>query len=74
MAPVRRRVVLSPWVVLIRSEPGMAERLLTEHADDGHGRCRVCSSGAQTGRYRWPCATYLFAAEAAGLSRAATSE
>jgi hypothetical protein len=47
---------VNPLVVLIRSQPGMAERLLAEHADDGSGRCRVCSAGALTGRYRFPCA------------------
>jgi hypothetical protein len=51
-------------VVLIRSQPGMAQRLLAEHADDGHSRCRVCSEGAQAGRYSWPCAIAL-AADAA---------
>ncbi len=46
---------VDPLVALIRSQPGMAERLLAEHADDGRGRCRVCSAGGQTGRFRWPC-------------------
>jgi hypothetical protein len=46
---------VDPLVELIRSEPGMAERLLGAHADDGTGRCRVCSTGAQAGRVRWPC-------------------
>lgn len=50
-------------VALIAAEPGMAERLLAEHADDGTGRCRVCSAGAQTGRYRHPCAIRLAADE-----------
>lgn len=54
----------SPLVALIRSQPGMAERLLAEHADDGSGRCRVCSSGAMTGHYRWPCTIGLCATEA----------
>jgi hypothetical protein len=45
-----------PLVVLIVSQTGMAERLLTEHAEDSWGRCRACSTGAQTGHYRWPCA------------------
>lgn len=39
-----------PWVTWIRSQPGLAERLLAEHIDDGTGRCRVCSAGGQTGR------------------------
>jgi hypothetical protein len=67
--PSRRTCTVSkamtdPLVVLIRSQPGMAERLLVEHADDGSGRCRVCTAGAQTLRYRWPCSTQLAAAEA----------
>ena len=55
---------VSPLVVLIRSQPGMAERLLSEHVDDGSGRCRVCSTGGQTGRYRWPCALHRYAEQA----------
>jgi hypothetical protein len=54
----------NPLVVLIRSQPGMAQRLLTEHVDDGSGRCRVCSTGGQTGRYRWPCALHRYAEQA----------
>jgi hypothetical protein len=57
--------VVNPLVVLIRSEPGMAERLLVEHADDGSGRCRVCTAGSQTGRLTWPCQTQMAAAAAA---------
>ena len=56
--------VLDALVVLIWSQPGMAERLLVEHADDGSGRCRICSSGAQTGRYRWPCTIHRCASRA----------
>jgi len=60
-----------PLVVLIRSQPGMAERLLAEHADDGSGRCRVCSTGGQTGRFPWPCTLYRSACDArAGRVRA----
>jgi hypothetical protein len=32
-----------------------AARLLTEHVDDGTGRCSVCSQGGQAGHVRWPC-------------------
>lgn len=53
-----------PLVVFIRSQPGMAERLLAEHARDEFGRCPKCSAGAQTGRYRWPCTIYRCASEA----------
>jgi hypothetical protein len=58
------RQVVNPLVVLIRSQSGMADRLLAEHADDGSGRCRTCSAGAQTGRYRWPCAIQRAAVDA----------
>jgi hypothetical protein len=58
------RAVINPLVVLIASQPGMAGRLLAEHADDGSGRCRRCSAGGQTGRYRWPCAIHRSATQA----------
>ncbi len=60
---------VNPLVALIRSQPGMAQRLLAEHADDGSGRCRVCSAGAQAGRYIWPCAIHGYAAEASEVKR-----
>ncbi|MGH3587473.1 MAG: hypothetical protein ACRDQ0_14230 [Pseudonocardia sp.] len=44
-----------PLVALIMSQPQMTDRLADVHADDGSGRCRTCSSGAQTGRYQHPC-------------------
>jgi hypothetical protein len=55
---------MDPLVQLIQSEPGMAERLLDAHRDDGTGRCRVCSTGAQTGRARWPCTLHHHAHQA----------
>ena len=58
------RPIVNPLVTLIRSQPGMAERLLAVHDDDGSGRCRVCSTGGQAGRYRWPCAIRMAAADA----------
>jgi hypothetical protein len=45
----------SSLVALLVSQPQMIERLAPQHEDDGSGRCRSCSSGAQTGRYRYPC-------------------
>lgn len=42
-------------VALIAGEAGAAQKLLIEHTDDGTGHCRLCSGGAQTGRYVWPC-------------------
>jgi hypothetical protein len=44
-----------PIVAFIAGEPGLADRLLVQHTDDGTGHCRVCTSGAQTGRSVWPC-------------------
>lgn len=54
-------------VALIRSQPGMAERLLAQHRDDGTGRCTACMVGAQSGRLPWPCQIRV-AAEAARMS------
>ena len=62
---------MDPLVGLIRSQPGMAERLLAVHVDDGSGRCRVCSAGAFSGRYPWPCVIQLCAAEARATGSAA---
>ena len=61
--------VVAPLIELIRSEADMAARLLAEHADDGSGRCRCCSSGAQAGRYQYPCAIARAATDAAMLDR-----
>jgi hypothetical protein len=55
---------VDPLVILIQSEPGMAQRLLAEHTDDGTGRCRVCSTGGQSGRFQWPCTLHRSAADA----------
>jgi hypothetical protein len=55
---------VDPLVMLIRSQPGMAQRLLAQHTDDGTGRCRVCSGGGQTGRFRWPCTLHRCATDA----------
>ena len=63
---------MDPLVELIRSQPGMAERLLIEHADDGSGRCRACSDGGQSGRHRWPCTIHHCATQAAGPPADAT--
>lgn len=43
---------------------GVAERLLAVHAEDGSGRCVVCSSGRQAGHYVWPCQLHLLATRA----------
>jgi hypothetical protein len=46
---------IPPLIALIMSQPRMVDRLEVQHSDDGSGRCRICSAGAQTGRYRYPC-------------------
>jgi hypothetical protein len=51
-------------VAFIAAEPGLADRLLAEHRNDGSGRCRVCTGGAQAGRYQWPCAIHRAATDA----------
>jgi hypothetical protein len=54
-------------VAFIAGEPGMAERILAEHADDGTGHCRVCTDGGQTGRHVWPCTLRGLAEQASRL-------
>lgn len=51
---------------------GMARRLLELHTEVS-GRCRVCSSGAQTGNYVFPCAIRLMALERQELGDGTTS-
>lgn len=63
----------SAIVLVIAAMPGMAERLLVAHADDGTGRCAVCSAGAQSGRYVWPCTLRTIALQATRCSRASAS-
>jgi hypothetical protein len=63
-SPAIEPEVTDPLVALIQAEPGMAQRLLRAHADDGTGRCRICSTGAQTGRFQWPCTIHKRALQA----------
>lgn len=58
------RVADDLLVLLIYSEPGMAERLLRKHTDDGTGRCAACSDGGQRGRHTWPCTIHRAATAA----------
>ena len=60
---------MNPLVALIVSQPGMSSRLLAQHADDGNGRCRVCTQGAQTGHLRWPCTIHVAATQASEVER-----
>lgn len=54
--------------------PGAAQRLLAVHMEDGSGRCRVCSSGRQAGRYVWPCQLHLLATRAVEIQDGARPE
>jgi len=56
---------LSPLAAAIALVPGLAARLMTEHVDDGGGRCRLCPLGDQAGHQRWPCRIHGAASEAA---------
>jgi hypothetical protein len=51
-------------IELIATERGMADTIVHQHADDGTGHCRQCTTGAQAGRHVWPCLTYLAARQA----------
>ena len=62
---------MSPLVQMILGQPGMAERLIAEHADDGSGRCRVCPVGGQRGRHSFPCTIHQAAEEAAAAAERA---
>jgi hypothetical protein len=53
-----------PIVQFMLSEPGIIERLLAEHVDDGTGHCRVCTAGPQAGRQKFPCRLREFAEQA----------
>jgi len=58
---------------MILGQPGMAERLIAEHADDGRGRCRGCPVGGQRGQHSWPCTIRQAADEAERIERARTA-
>jgi hypothetical protein len=59
-----------PIVEFIVGEAGSAERLIRGHADDGSGRCKVCTGGPQSGRVRFPCRLYDYAIRARTARRA----
>jgi hypothetical protein len=58
-----RPVIGDPIVEFIAAEPGLADRLLALHIDDGTGHCRACSIG-QAGYLRWPCQIHILATRA----------
>lgn len=51
-------------VETLAAVPGSGERLVVEHRNDGSGRCRVCTIGAQAGNQQWPCWLYNAGTEA----------
>jgi hypothetical protein len=59
-----RPVTGDPIVEFIAAEPGLADRLLALHVDDGTGHCRACPIGGQSGYLRWPCQIRILAARA----------
>ncbi len=59
----------SPIVEFITNQPGMAERLLAEHVDDGSGHCPACPLGGQKGYQRWPCNLHHYATQASKVGR-----
>ncbi len=61
---------MDPLVQMILGQPGMAQRLIAEHADDGSGRCTGCPVGGQRGRHAWPCTLRQAAEKAERLERA----
>jgi hypothetical protein len=54
---------------MILGQPGMAERLIAEHEDDGRGRCRGCPVGGQRGQHSWPCTIRQAAEEAESIAQ-----
>jgi hypothetical protein len=74
-ADVGRATPSTPLVVeltaLLLAQPASVALLLAEHADDGTKHCRVCSGGAQSGRYQYPCVLRLAAEEACRRSEEA---
>ena len=63
---------MTPLVQMILGQPGMAARLIAEHADDGNGRCTGCPLGGQRGHHSWPCTLRLAAEEAEKRDQART--
>ncbi len=59
----------SPLAAFIAAQPGMAEKLLAEHRDDGTRHCVRCTAGAGAGRSTWPCTMAASATAAKGTGR-----
>jgi hypothetical protein len=56
--------VLAELTVFLLLRPAATEKLLAQHVDDGRGRCKACSVGAQQGHHLWPCTIYAAAVRA----------
>ncbi len=52
--------MIAALVALIAGQPGMARRMLSEHADDGTGRCRGCRWHGRPAS-RFPCVLQVHA-------------
>jgi hypothetical protein len=57
-------MTVSPLTAFLISQPDVAAKLLAQHVNDGHGRCRVCTVGGQHGHMPWPCTLYASALHA----------
>jgi len=55
---------MNPLVEFMLLNPGLADRLIAEHVDDGRRYCRMCALGAQRGYFRFPCDIRLTADKA----------
>lgn len=59
---------LDEAVFFIARQPGGADRLLTEHRPDDHGRCCACTApGTGIPHAPWPCAMAVLASAARKL-------
>ena len=51
-------------VAFIAGEPGMAQRMLDQHVDDGSGHCRTCLRRQDGAAQVWPCPLHGLAEQA----------
>lgn len=61
--------MIEPLVTLIIGQPGMAERILAAHVDDGTGRCTGCVQHDRPGAAH-PCVIRKHALQAVAVSEA----
>lgn len=60
---------LSPLAAFLTGDHVATTTLLAQHVDDGRGRCRVCTIGAQRGHVTWPCTLFTAATAARAVRR-----